>query len=212
MTTTQRETVADGTWQPGLALAVLTANFALLGMTIGTQGVVWAEVMPRLGLTSGVFGTAQLLAPLVSIGVLLLGGRLAARVGGRRLAVASLAGLALGSLVLGWSTSLAGLLGALVLFGIGNGLFEIALNGAALDWEHAQRRHVLNGLHAGYSGGAAIGAVAAGALLGLGWTYLQILTLVAGVAGLLAVVTLRTRFPPGETVTDRKSTRLNSSH
>lgn len=201
MTTTQRETVADGTWQPGLALAVLTANFALLGMTIGTQGVVWAEVMPRLGLTSGVFGTAQLLAPLVSIGVLLLGGRLAARVGGRRLAVASLAGLALGSLVLGWSTSLAGLLGALVLFGIGNGLFEIAMNGAALDWEHAQRRHVLNGLHAGYSGGAAIGAVAAGALLGLGWTYLQVLTLVAGVAGLLAVVTLRTRFPPGETVT-----------
>lgn len=198
MTTTQRETVADRTWRPGLALAVLAANFALLGITIGTQGVVWAEVMNGLGLTSGVFGTAQLVAPLVSIGLLLASGRLAARVGMRRLAVASLTGLGLGSLALGWSANLLGLLGALVLVGIGNGLFEIGMNGAAIDWEHAQRRHVLNGLHASFSGGAVVGAVATGALLGLGWTYPQVLTLVAGVAGLLALVTLPTHFPPSE--------------
>ncbi|MCW5848964.1 MAG: MFS transporter [Anaerolineae bacterium] len=200
MTTTQRETATDRAWRPGLALAMLAANFALLGMTIGTQGVVWAEAMHRLALTSGIFGTAQLVAPLVSISLLLLGGRLAARVGTRRLAVASLIGLGLGSLALGWSASLAGLIGALVLVGIGNGLFEIGMNGAALDWEHAQRRHVLNGLHAGYSAGAVVGGVAAGALLGLGWTYPQVLTLVAGVAGLLALVTLPIRFPPTETV------------
>ncbi len=217
MTRVKRRTDVTSAWRPRPALAVLTANFALLGITIGTQGVVWADVMTRLGLTSGVFGTAQLLAPLVSIALLLSGGRLALWAGSRRLAVASLAGLALGCLALGWSTSLAGLLGALVLFGIGNGLFEIAMNGAALDWEHAQQRHVLNGLHAAFSGGAVVGAVAAGALLGLGWSYAQVLTLVAAVAGLLTLVTLSTRFPPTEPHPDQSddlgaTVRLLVSH
>lgn len=194
--TVQPSTLASLNWQPRPVLLLLFANFMLLGLTIGSQGVLWAEVIAALQLTPGVFGSAQLVSPLVSVVLLLLGGRIAAAWGKQRMAVTSLFLLGLGSLALALTNQLWGLVGGLVILGLGNGFFETAMNGAAIDWEQAQGRSVLNRLHAGFSGGAVVGALGAGALLGAGWSFSQVFGLVAAVCGALCLASLLVRFPP----------------
>jgi MFS family permease len=183
-------------WRPALVLALLLSDFVLLGILIGAQGVLWAELMPALRVSKGAFGSAQLVSPLVSVALLLLGGQLSAWMGKKRLGIASLLLLGGSSLALAGITSLWGLVGALVLLGAGNGLFETAMNGATLDWEQVTRRNVLNFMHAGYSGGAIAGAFGAGGLLGLGWGYSQLFVLLAVLCGLTFVASLPVRYPP----------------
>ncbi|MBI1742380.1 hypothetical protein HYR54_04850 [Candidatus Acetothermia bacterium] len=38
----------DRTFQPNLVFALLLGNFTLIGITIGVQGVLWAELMSAL--------------------------------------------------------------------------------------------------------------------------------------------------------------------
>jgi MFS family permease len=171
-------------------LAATFGGFALFGVVVGTQGVLWAALMPALALSEGAFGTAQLTLPLVAMGVLVRGGPLAVRIGVRGLAVTSLVGLA-GSLVgLAAARGLDGLLGALALQGVGVGVLEIALNAAVLDWERATGRRAMNLVHAVFSGGAVAGALGAGALLTRGVGYGVILVGLAVACLGLAVATL----------------------
>ena len=182
----------------GVLVAVLLSDFLLLGLTIGGQGVLWADVVATLGIGKGAFGTAQLVLPLVAIILLLRAGALSARVGKQRLAVASLVLIGAGNLglALASGSGLGALVLALAVTGAGFGLFEIAVNGAAMDWEALSGRSVLNSLHAGYSGGAVVGAVGAGVLLGLGWRPDGILLLTALCSLPLIAATVVVRFPP----------------
>jgi MFS family permease len=178
-------------------VAVLLADFLLLGLTVGGQGVLWADVVATLGIGKGAFGTAQLVLPLLAIVLLLRGGPLSARLGKQRLAVASLVLIGAGNalLALASGSGLGALVLALAVIGAGFGLFEIAVNGAAMDWEVINGRSVLNALHAGYSAGACAGAVGAGVLLGLGWRTDGIFLLTALCSLPLVAATLAVRFP-----------------
>ena len=127
-------------------VGALLAGFLYLGLSVGAQGVLWAEVVQALGIGKGAFGAAQLVPPLVAICLLLRGGPLSARLGKRRLAVASLLALGGASLILAlaptWPHLGSGfwaLVVALAVLGAGMGLFETAVNGAAMDWESEQR-------------------------------------------------------------------------
>jgi MFS family permease len=182
----------------GALVAVLLTDFLLLGLTVGVQGVLWAEVIGTLGIGKGAFGTAQLVLPLLAILLLLRAGPLAARLGKRRLAVTSLVLLGAGNLGLSLASTsgLGALVLALAVTGVGFGLFEIAVNGAGMDWEELSGRSVLNSLHAGYSAGAVVGAVGAGLLLGLGWRPESIFLLPALLSLPLIGATLAVRFPP----------------
>src|SRR5262249_53477902 len=140
--------VSTDTWRPAILLALLLASFALFGAIIGAQGVLWADIVQALRLTKSVFGIVQLLSPLLSVGLLLAGGLLVAWVGKQLLSLIALTMLAISMLALGGAGELWGLVGALLLAGIGNGLFELGMNGAALDWEQATRRPVMNIMHA----------------------------------------------------------------
>lgn len=193
--------IAAHGWRPRLVFALLLADFALFGLTLGVQGVLWARLLPALHVSEGAFGSAQLAAPLVAIVLLLLGGYLSAYLGLKRMAAAALALLAAAALALAASANLWGLVGALLLLGAGNGLFETALNGAALDWERATGGSVLNLLHAGFSAGAIAGALGAGQLLAGGRSPGQILVLLALLTGLLLVAALPVRYPPAEAQT-----------
>ncbi len=53
------------TWRPSAVFAVLLGDFALLGVTIGVQGVLWVSLMSAVGAGKAAFGTAQLAAPLI---------------------------------------------------------------------------------------------------------------------------------------------------
>jgi MFS family permease len=112
------------------------------------------------------------------------------------LSIASLALLSGGAMALAASTNLWGLLGALILLSAGNGLFETAMNGAALDWERATGRGALNYMHAGFSAGAVFGALGAGVLLGWGWSARSVLLILAALSCLATFATLPLRYPP----------------
>jgi MFS family permease len=184
-------------------VGALLAGFLYFGLSVGAQGVLWAELVQALGIGKGAFGVAQLVPPLVAICLLLRGGPLSARLGKRRLAVASLLALGGASLILALAPALAPSLGsgfwalvvALAILGLGMGLFETAVNGAAMDWESSGGRPLLNALHAGYSAGAVGGATGAGLLLGLGWRPEGILFLLALLGPVLAGATRAVSFP-----------------
>lgn len=190
------ETIDAYHWRPGVVLAMLIGQFVFLGLTVGVQGVLWAELVSVWQISMGVFGTAQLVAPLISVVLLVVGGTIVGRAGTRLLALSSLVLLGLSAVALGGVTNLWGLIVALVLLGAGNGLFELGMNGATLDWEQATGRAAINLMHAGFSAGAVVGALGAGLLLGGGWRAGQILLLLAVSAGLLLLVSVPVRYPP----------------
>ncbi|MBI1742971.1 MFS transporter [Candidatus Acetothermia bacterium] len=147
-------------------------------------------------------GEGSSVSPLISVALLLLGGQLSHGLGKKRLGIASLLFLGGSSLTLAGSSSLLSLVGALILLGVGNGLFETAMNGATLDWEQVTGRSVINLMHAGYSAGPIVGALGAGTLLQWGWDYSQIFVLLGLLCGVAFVATLPVRYPPLEAKTE----------
>jgi MFS family permease len=182
-------------------LALLAGYFGLFGVIIGAQGVLWAELVLALRLSKSVFGAVQLVSPLLSVVLLLGGGQLAGWVGKKWLALLSLALLAASNLALAGAGELLSLAGALLLAGAGNAMLEMSMNGATLDWERNTGRSVMNLMHAGFSGGAVLGALAAGVLLGAGWQYSQVLFALVALCGLMLLATLPMRYPPAEAST-----------
>jgi len=188
------------TWRPTMVLALLAVYFSLFGILIGAQGVLWAELVSALRLSKTTFGMVQLISPLLSVVLLLAGGQLAGWAGKKRLALLSMLVLAGSNLALAGAGGLLGLAGALLLAGAGNALLEMSMNGTTLDWEQATGRNVMNLMHAGFSGGAVLGAFAAGLLLGAGWSYGAVLFLLALLCGLVMLATLTVRYPPSDVV------------
>jgi MFS family permease len=185
-------------WSPRHAISLLMGYFVLFGITVGGQGVLWADMKAALRLSDGVFGTSQLVSPVLGVTFLLFGAPLVALLGKKRLALAGLLVLGLSSLALAAAGGLWPFVGALVLSGLGFGSVELVMNSATLDWEQATRRDVMNIMHAGFSGGAVVGALLAGALLQWSWVYTGVLALLAALCGLAFVATLPVRFPPAE--------------
>jgi MFS family permease len=195
---TEQTAVRTAAWQPRIVFVLLFSYFVLFGIMIGGQGVLWAELLATLRLSKGIFGSVQLVWPLLAVGVLLNGGQLVRWAGKKSLSIAGLALLASTNLALSIANGLVGLIGALLLGGIGTALLETTANSATLDWEQATRRSVMNLMHAGFSGGAVLGAFVAGLLLGTGWRYDRVLLLIAGACALTLLYTLPVRFPPVE--------------
>ena len=113
---------------------------------------------------------ALLVMPLVGVGILLFYGRLYTRFGAKHLMLVGLGIYAGAIIVLASMVDLGGFIVALVLLGIGISLMDGAMNSAALDWEQATGRSIMILVHAMFSIGAILGALAAGAALGIGWT------------------------------------------
>jgi len=195
---TEQMAARAAAWQPRMVFILLFSYFVLFGIMIGGQGVLWAELLATLHLSKGIFGTVQLAWPLLSVGVLLNGGQLVRWAGKKPLSIVGLALLAGTNLALAAANGLAGLIGALLLGGIGNALLETTANSTTLDWEQTTGRSVMNLMHAGFSGGAVLGAFAAGLLLEAGWQYEAVLLLIAGACALTLLYTLPVHFPLAE--------------
>ncbi|GIW01934.1 sugar MFS transporter [Roseiflexus sp.] len=183
-------------WRPGIAMALLMGYFVLFGMTVGGQGVLWADIIHTLRISEGAFGSVQLLPPLIAMGLLVLGGPLTVRFGKKRLAITGLIVLGLSSLGLAAASDFLSFSIALALSGLGFGAVEMAMNSATLDWEQQTQRPVMNLMHAGFSGGAVTGAFAAGGLLQTGWIYAHVLWLLAAFCAIALLATLPARYPP----------------
>src|SRR5687768_15892249 len=72
---------APADWRPAVVFWLLVSYFGCFGAIVGGQGVLWADVIEALRLSKTSFGFAQLIAPLISVGLLLFGGQLAAWIG-----------------------------------------------------------------------------------------------------------------------------------
>ncbi len=185
-------------WRPRIAFGLLLSYFTLYGVVMGGQGVLWADLVLRLGLSKTAFGSAQFIAPLVSVTLMLLGSQLGTIVGKKMLAVVSMASVAVSMVGLGFAPTLWVLVGVMVLLGVGNGLTEIAMNGGAIDWEQATGRPVMNMFHASFSAGAVLGSSGAGLLLGAGLSYTMVFVAIAVLYTLLMLATLPVRYPPAD--------------
>lgn len=135
--------------------------FALNGIIIGS----WAPRMPafaeRIGASPGVLGLALLGGSLGMIATASLSGRLCARFGARTMLLASalLGALVLPVLALVASPLQLGLM--LVLLGGAFGMFDVAMNVAAVTVIRRTERPLMPVFHAGFSFGALAGSVGA---------------------------------------------------
>src|SRR5687767_10348554 len=149
-------------WLPALPVA-----FGVFGMVWGGWQAVLPDLAGHFGLSSGPLGAMLTAGFAVSLPAMLATGRLLDAAGtGRGMAVTAIC-MAAGLAVVATLGSLPLLVLGIILFVVGSGAFDVAINGAALGDESWSRPARLTLLHAAFSGGGVAGAVAAGALLGM---------------------------------------------
>jgi len=173
-----RSVGADGRQVRALT-AVLAAQFVAFGLVLGVQGVIWAEVMRRLALGAGLFGTLQLALPLVGLVVLLFNAKLYTHLGNRLQSFLSLGLLGAGMLVVAATASVPGFLVALALSGLGFAALDAASSSATMDLEQATGRHAMNVMHGLQSAAVMVGALVSGLALAAGWSYAAVAVVAA---------------------------------
>ena len=174
----------------------------ILPVAFGVFGAVWGgwqAVLPDLArhfeLTTGPLGAMLTAGFAVSLPLMLATGRLLDRAGaGIGLALTAVV-MAAGLAVVGSLISVPVLVLGIVLFVVGSGTFDVAINGAALGDEAWSRPARLTLLHAAFSGGGVVGALGAGLLVSGGASfqivYPALAVAVVGVAALSAGATWR---------------------
>lgn len=165
---------------------MLLAHYLIFGMQLGVTGVLWSDLRLALGLSDGAFGLILLVTPMVGFLLLGAGAIVRDRFDRRTLAVAGLLLSAVGIVGVALAPNMAALVGARLLCGLGYGLNDAAVMGAALAWERAGKRALVGRLYAGFSLGAVVGALMSGWLLSMGWNYSAILLILAPLGFVLA--------------------------
>jgi fucose permease len=172
--------------------------FAVLGVLVGATGVVWASLVEEIDVESGPFGTAQLGSAAISTVIVVAYARLSGWRGPRLIAAAGAGVVAGAMIVMTTADTLALLVLALALMGLGTGLTDGAMTQGSVDWEQAARRRRMSLFHAGFSSGAVIGAFGTGGLLAADVSFQVPLLLVAALHVALLLLTVGVRFPPVE--------------
>jgi MFS family permease len=167
-----------------LPLVVALAGF---GVSWGAWAVLLPELSRELAPSPGALGLALSMGVVGSIPAMVAGGRLADRVGPRRLGIVAGLVYAAGVAGIGASGSYALLVAVLFVAFASSGIYDVAINAAAIDFEQRTRRRVLPMLHAAFSAGGALGAAGGGLALAVGAPY-RWLYLAVGFAFLCAVV------------------------
>jgi MFS family permease len=144
---------------PGRARVAVTVVFAGNGAMFGNWAVRIPDVKADLGLSEVALGAALLVPAAGALISMPFTGALSSRVGSR--AATAVTGLAFVVLpfLLGLAPSLSWLLPALLLFGIGYGGLDVAMNAQAVTVERAMARPVMSSFHAAFSAGALVGSL-----------------------------------------------------
>jgi predicted MFS family arabinose efflux permease len=137
--------------------AVLGA-FMALGFAVGSWGARIPDVKDELDLSEGALGSALL---GLSVGAVLgawAGGLLVRRLGSRRVVAGGWIVVGIGVVLPGLAGSWIALATAELALGLAIGVLDVSMNGAGVQLEHDTDEPLLNGLHAGWSGGVLLGA------------------------------------------------------
>jgi MFS family permease len=176
---------------PGRAEQIST-RIAFLIAGFGVSA--WAPLIPfakeRAGMSEGVLGLLLLCFGIGSIVAMPFAGALAARFGCRTVIVVSTAVLCVAMPFLAISSSIAGLVIALVVFGAAIGSLDVSMNIQAIIVERASGRAMMSGFHGLYSMGGIVGAGGVSAVLGAGASpFVATLCVVAILLAMLALAT-----------------------
>jgi len=190
--------VTQTQWNPRILITMVFTIFIFFGISIGATGVLWPEILPVLQLNDALFGTLSLISPVVSIVILLFASPSIERIGKRPIISLGLIILALAAYTLSIASSPLHFAAIYVLYGLGYGLVELAVNSVTLDWEREQQRAVMNYVHAAFCAGAVLAGLAVGQLIATGWNYVQILQGVALIAAVVALINYRLAYPPSQ--------------
>lgn len=149
-------------------LIPILAAFATLGVMFGVWQVLLADLSGALRLSPGPLGAALSIGFVASLPAMALGGRVADRLGPRSVGVGAGVILALSMLGFAGVESYLALVALMLVFLAASGVYDMAINAAAIDLEQGSGRRVLPILHAAFSGGGAMGAIIAGLLITAG--------------------------------------------
>ncbi|HVT67589.1 MAG TPA: MFS transporter [Trebonia sp.] len=148
--------------------AAITAFFAMDGFVFASWAVRIPAVKAAIGASPASLGVALLGASAGAIATMTLTGALCRRFGSARVVVGGGAWLALALLLPALARSAPALGLALVVFGVGYGGLNVAMNSLAVDLVAALRRPVMPSFHAAWSlgglAGSALGGLAASRL------------------------------------------------
>ncbi len=154
----------SATW-PRVAVTVL---FGINGATFGSWVSRIPDVTTRLGLNEGELGLALLGIAGGAVAVMPTIGPAVRRFGSPGVCLVAALAFCATLPLLGLAWSLPALVGALVLFGVGNGSLDVSMNDNGGRLERRLRRPIMGSLHAAFSCGAAAGALVGGIVASLG--------------------------------------------
>jgi MFS family permease len=141
------------------AVAVL---FALDGFVFGSWAARVPDVSAATGASSTALGFALLCLSLGALACMQLTGALCARLGAGLVSALAGVSVSLAAVLPGLSGSVPSLCAALLVFGAATGMANVAANSLGVQVEARAGRPLLSGLHAAFSGGGLLGALAGG--------------------------------------------------
>ena len=140
------------------AVNAVLLMFAVNGMLLGGYGGSLPSVRDRLDLDATQIAIMLFSGGLAGITTMQIGGRLADAIGARRIVFAGLPLLIAAAVVLGIAPTYPIAIVAGLLFGLGNGAMDIAMNALGVQVEAARRRPIMSRFHAFFSIGNFVGA------------------------------------------------------
>lgn len=166
--------------------ALVVGAFVALGAMFGSWQVLVVELKFALELSDAQLGTAIAVGTAGAYPAMFVGGRLVDRYGAATLIAGGGSLAALAFALLATAGDAAAFAGVLFAFLALAGAYDVAINTAGMHFEQSRQRRVMPLLHAGYSGGAVLGAITAGLLLQLGVAFRAIFVLAAAVPAIVA--------------------------
>ena len=180
-------------------LVAITLLYGIVGFAFSSWVTRTPAVRDALGISTARMGVVLLALAAGSMVGLAAAGRCVSRSGSRGVTIIGLAtaaaGLALAAVSTSWSSEQA-LIGALIVYGMGNGFADVGLNVEGSTLERHSGKSVLPVLHAGYSAGNLIGAGVGVAAIGAGVSATVHMAATAALCG--AVVFVGRRFIPAD--------------
>lgn len=183
-------------WNHRTVYALIYAIFVFFGISIGANGVLWAEILPALQMGEAMFGTLTLISPFISVFILLFAGQFVERIGKHHSMSFGLIMLAGASLGLSFANTPFhfGIVSAF--YGIGYGCVELSVNSVTMDWERERNITVMNKVHAAFCIGAVFSSLITGQLLGMGLAYQTILQIVVAIGAVIILINQFVPYPP----------------
>ena len=178
-----------------MPLAVELGAFGTFGFMWGSFAVLLADLSRFLDLSPGPLGLALSGGMLASFPTMAFGGRAADRWGHRPLLLSSGSVLGVGFAGLAFVGSYAALFTALLVLSAASGVYDVGINAAAMDLEQVAGRRFMAVLHAAFSGGGAVGALVAGALISAGVDFRHVYLVALIPLGTVILAVALTRFP-----------------